>query len=115
MKLIYRGSTYNYDPARVQPRRPFPHPEQSAYKLIYRGNTYRFDPAIAKLASVKPDSYQLIYRGSTYQVNRNKVGKTVNCPTIAIAPPLESFARKFLHKTTLLGSWFLSRYPSDEQ
>jgi hypothetical protein len=77
MKLIYRGSTYNYDPAQVKPRRPFPHPEQSAYELIYRGNTYRFDPAIAELASVKPDSYQLIYRGSTYQVHRNKVGGVV--------------------------------------
>jgi Domain of unknown function (DUF4278) len=77
MKLIYRGSTYNYDPAQVKPRRPFPHPEQSAYELIYRGNTYRFDPAIAELASVKPDSYQLIYRGSTYQVNRSKVSRSV--------------------------------------
>jgi hypothetical protein len=89
MKLIYRGSTYNYDPARVKTRRPFPHPEQSAYELIYRGNTYWFDPAIAELASVKPDSYQLIYRGNTYQVNRHKVVKTVNRPTIAIALPLE--------------------------
>jgi Domain of unknown function (DUF4278) len=77
MKLIYRGSTYNYDPAQVKPRRPFPHPEQSAYELIYRGNTYRFNPAIAELASVKPDSYQLIYRGSTYQVNRSKIGEAV--------------------------------------
>jgi Domain of unknown function (DUF4278) len=80
MKLIYRGSTYNYNPAQVKPRRPFPHPEQSAYELIYRGNTYRFDPAIAELASVKPDSYQLIYRGSTYQVNRSKVSRSVPIP-----------------------------------
>jgi Domain of unknown function (DUF4278) len=82
MKLIYRGSTYNYDPAQVKPRRLFPHPEQSAYELIYRGNTYRFNPAIAELASVKPDSYQLIYRGSIYQVNRSKVGGVVQTHTL---------------------------------
>jgi Domain of unknown function (DUF4278) len=100
MKLIYRGSTYNYDPARVKPRRPFPHPEQSAYELIYRGNIYRFDPAIAELASVKPDSYQLIYRGSTYQVNRNKVGKAVAIASTHILKQKSSMCPAVIPQTT---------------
>jgi Domain of unknown function (DUF4278) len=78
MKLIYRGATYNYDPTKVKARRPFPHPEKSAYKLIYRGSTYRFDPTIAKLVGVKPSTYKLIYRGTTYQVHQTETGKATS-------------------------------------
>ncbi len=83
MKLIYRGTTYNYDPAKLKARIEFPKTDQSAYELIYRGSTYLFDPSIAKLASVKPNSYELIYRGSTYQVNRNEAGEVtaITCST----------------------------------
>jgi Domain of unknown function (DUF4278) len=78
MKLIYRGATYNYDPTKVKARRPFPHPDELAYKLIYRGSTYRFDPTIAKLAGIKPRTYELIYRGTTYQVHQTATGKTTS-------------------------------------
>jgi hypothetical protein len=75
MKLIYRGTTYNYDPIKAKNNSPVQRTDESAYKLIYRGSTYRFDPTIAKVAVVKPHSYELIYRGSTYLVNRNESGK----------------------------------------
>jgi hypothetical protein len=74
MKLIYRGTTYNYDPDRVKTRHPFPR-TGSTYKLIYRGSTYRFDPTRARLATVKPNRYKLIYRGSTYQMHQNEKGQ----------------------------------------
>jgi Domain of unknown function (DUF4278) len=42
MKLIYRGLTYDYDPAKRATRRPFgrTHISQTAYELIYRGHKY---------------------------------------------------------------------------
>jgi Domain of unknown function (DUF4278) len=75
MKLIYRGTIYNYDPTKAKSRSPVQDTNKSTYNLIYRGSTYRFDPTIAKLATVKPNSYELIYRGSTYLVNRNEAGQ----------------------------------------
>lgn len=75
IKLIYRGTTYNYNPDRVRTNSPLPHTRKSACNLIYRGSTYRFDSALAKPNSVKPSSYELIYRGSTYQVHRNQKGE----------------------------------------
>jgi hypothetical protein len=77
MKLIYRGTTYNYNPANVASRRPFQHTRtsDSAYELIYRGNTYRVEPAAIAKAPVKPVAYELIYRGMTYWVNRNEQGE----------------------------------------
>jgi hypothetical protein len=91
MKLIYRGTTYNYDSAKAKTRPPFPHKNGSAYELIYRGSTYRFDPTIAKLAVVKPSSYELIYRGSTYLVNRNGAGKVT-----AVTYSVDTFQHKML-------------------
>jgi Domain of unknown function (DUF4278) len=75
IKLIYRGTTYNYDPDRARTNSPLPHTRKSACNLIYRGSAYRFDPALASHDSVKPSSYELIYRGSTYQVHRNEEGE----------------------------------------
>jgi Domain of unknown function (DUF4278) len=75
MKLIYRGTIYNYDPTKAKIRHSVPLENRSAYELIYRGSTYRFDPNIAKLATVKPSSYELICRGSTYLVTRNEAGQ----------------------------------------
>ncbi|MEG4115083.1 MULTISPECIES: DUF4278 domain-containing protein [unclassified Microcoleus] len=74
MKLIYRGTTYDYNPANVAARHPSqPTPTRdSAYELIYRGNTYRVDPNAITKTPVKPTSYELIYRGITYWVNRNE-------------------------------------------
>jgi hypothetical protein len=75
IKLIYRGTTYNYNPDRIRTGSPLPHHRKSACNLIYRGCTYRFDPALASPDPVKPSSYELIYRGSTYQVHRNEKGE----------------------------------------
>jgi Domain of unknown function (DUF4278) len=75
IKLIYRGTTYNYDPDRVRSNSPLPHHRKSACNLIYRGCTYRFDPALASPDPVKPSSYELICRGCTYQVHRNEKGE----------------------------------------
>ncbi|WP_373539493.1 DUF4278 domain-containing protein [Chamaesiphon sp.] len=69
IKLIYRGTTYNYDFDSVRTNSLLPHPRKSPRNLIYRGVTYSFDPALAKPNSVKPSSYELIYRGSTYQAH----------------------------------------------
>jgi hypothetical protein len=83
IKLIYRGTTYNYDPDRARTGTPLPHHRKSACNLIYRGSTYRFDPALASPDPVKPSSYELIYRGCTYQVHRNEKGevsyKSMSC------------------------------------
>jgi Domain of unknown function (DUF4278) len=75
IKLIYRGTTYNYDPDCVRTGSPLPHYRKSACNLIYRGCTYRFDPALASPNPVKASSYELIYRGCTYQVHRNQKGE----------------------------------------
>jgi Domain of unknown function (DUF4278) len=77
MKLIYRGATYNYDPAQAQANRATQSTPQAAYDLSYRGARYRVDPSIAKPASEKPQSYELIYRGCTYQVTRNQAGEMI--------------------------------------
>jgi Domain of unknown function (DUF4278) len=91
MKLIYRGTTYNYDPDRVKTSRTFPRTDRSAYKLIYRGSTYRFDPTLAQSATDQPTSYELIYRGTTYQVHRNQAGAVT-----AIIDSTNLFKRKSL-------------------
>lgn len=90
MQLIYRGTTFNYNPAHINDRCPVQCSE-SAYKLIYRGNTYRVDPTVATIASAKPMEYKLIYRGSTYQVSRNEQDEM-----IAIAPSTSALKRKTL-------------------
>jgi Domain of unknown function (DUF4278) len=81
IKLIYRGTTYNYNPDRTRTNSPLPHTRKSACNLIYRGSAYRFDPAFAKPNSVTPSSYELIYRGSTYQVHRNEKGEVIHKST----------------------------------
>jgi Domain of unknown function (DUF4278) len=76
MKLIYRGTTYDYDPAQAkndhQPQRTTP------YELIYRGNRYCVDPSKVSVATVAPRSYELMYRGNTYQVSRDEFGEMTN-------------------------------------
>lgn len=81
MKLIYRGTTYDYGPAQAKtdhrPQRTAP------YELSYRGIRYRVDPMIAESAAITPRSYELIYRGNTYQVTRNEFGEmtSITCST----------------------------------
>jgi hypothetical protein len=74
MKLIYRGLSFDYDPAKSAACRPCDHPQtsQTPYELIYRGNKYRLDPNAIKKVPVQPVTYKLIYRAITYWVNRNE-------------------------------------------
>ncbi|HEY9608856.1 DUF4278 domain-containing protein [Allocoleopsis sp.] len=77
MKLIYRGTTFDYNPANVTARRPFHYTRthNSAYELIYRGNTYQVEPTAITQAPVEPVTYELIYRGTILQVSRNEQGE----------------------------------------
>lgn len=77
MKLIYRGLTYDYNPAKRATRRSFgrTHVSQTPYELIYRGNRYRVDPKAIAKPCIQPVTYQLIYRGINYWVHRDKQGK----------------------------------------
>jgi hypothetical protein len=76
MKLIYRGTTENYDPAQTKinhrPQRTTP------YELSYRGNRYRVDPTTTKPTAIAPRSYELMYRGNSYQVSRDEFGEMTN-------------------------------------
>lgn len=77
MKLIYRGTTFDYNPSQTpgrsfqQVREPGP-----AYTLTYRGVPYRVNPN-AKLsqAPARPATDKLIYRGMTYWVNCKEQGE----------------------------------------
>lgn len=80
MKLIYRGTSYEYNPEQSRagntgrPARPA-HLSQEPYTLIYRGVTMRVDPKAASAqVPVMPTTYELIYRGTTYQVSRDSQG-----------------------------------------
>jgi Domain of unknown function (DUF4278) len=90
MELIYRGTTFNYDPAERAARRLVQPTFESPYELIYRGNTYRVDPTVVPETSVEPIVYELNYRGTAYQVHRNEQGRVT-----AIA----SFANASNHRT----------------
>jgi hypothetical protein len=73
MKLIYRGTSFDYNPGRVpggnlgQPTRPH-HVSPFPYTLIYRGQTLHVDPT-QSIEEVLHRSYELIYRGVRYQTN----------------------------------------------
>lgn len=94
MKLIYRGSTYEYDP--TQPKRTDSDRFENVrepFALTYRGSVYRLDPHQEPApATYQPRSaYQLIYRGSTYQVQPNGERTTVARPikpTKSVRTPL---------------------------
>ena len=83
MKLIYRGTTINYDPANINAHRPAKPTFESAYELIYRGHTYRVDPTAVRQTPAKPTEYELIYRGITYQVKRNEQGEVISMTSSA--------------------------------
>jgi len=76
MKLIYRGTTFDYDSSST-PSRPFQTNSRprEAYNLMYRGVTYRVDPNAITKADAKPATYELSYRGVTYKVNRDEQGE----------------------------------------
>ncbi|HEY9619083.1 MAG TPA: DUF4278 domain-containing protein [Crinalium sp.] len=75
MQLIYRGSTFNYEPSEAKSSKARQATSavrnaQSPAKLIYRGSTYSLDPNAKSAKATAPESpYKLIYRGSTYVVS----------------------------------------------
>lgn len=79
MELIYRATTYNYNPKRT-PTRPFQQVREAGavYNLNYHAFTYRVDPNVKQSkVFVEPAAYELIYRGMTYSVNRNEQGEVI--------------------------------------
>lgn len=86
MKLIYRGTTFDYDPSST-PSRPFQKSSRprEPYNLMYRGVTYRVDPNAMTKADAKPAVYELSYCGVTYKVNRNEQGE-VKAITSSLKP-----------------------------
>ncbi len=85
MKLIYRGTTYDYDP--TQPKRRdtrFDHLREPL-TLRYRGNVYRFTPGQEAETYQPRSSYELIYRGSRYWVHPEGEVAPVVKPTRSIA------------------------------
>jgi Domain of unknown function (DUF4278) len=77
MKLIYRDTIYDCDPANMETNRPLQRSLESPYKLIYRGKTYWRDPPMITEISVQPLVYELSYRGNTYQVIHNQQGQVI--------------------------------------
>lgn len=86
MQLIYRGTTFNYDPAERAARRPAPRTFEAPYELMYRGCTYRIDPMAIPEPSAEPAVYELRYRGTTYQMHRNEQGKITAIASFANSP-----------------------------
>jgi Domain of unknown function (DUF4278) len=86
MELIYRGTTFNYNPAERAARRLAQRTFESPYELIYRGSTYRIDPTAMPETDVEPVVYELNYRGTTYQMHRNEQGKITAIASSAHSP-----------------------------
>jgi hypothetical protein len=88
MQLIYRGTTFNYDPSQSAVRNSSQQTHQftAPYSLIYRGMTYKVDPnAKGEKISQQSRMYELIYRGMKYSVNRNEQGEVIAITATAIA------------------------------
>jgi hypothetical protein len=73
MKLIYRGTSYDYTPGENagvntgRPTRPH-HASAAPYTLIYRGQTLHVDPTLTAEVPL-PRTYELTYRGEKYQMH----------------------------------------------
>jgi len=71
MKLIYRGTSFDYNPTRAEgtnigrPARPH-HVSSTPYTLIYRGQTLHIDPTQTTEEVAVPYASELIYRGERY-------------------------------------------------
>ncbi len=81
MKLIYRGVSYDYDPAQARSGntgRPARSTHQATpYTLRYRGVTLQVDPQAPAQQPTLPSEYDLIYRGVNYRVHRDHEGQAI--------------------------------------
>jgi hypothetical protein len=72
MKLIYRGTTFEYDLSQRRVNNSFQsvYRSREPYTLMYRGATYQINyPNAKEKASTRPREHKLIYRGVVYFVN----------------------------------------------
>jgi hypothetical protein len=74
MKLIYRGSTYDYSSLRTFN----PVCRVAPYDLYYRGFTYRVTPERTRHPT-QTVTHQLIYRGNVYWVTRSIADSETIC------------------------------------
>jgi Domain of unknown function (DUF4278) len=86
MQLIYRGTTFNYDPAERVARRLAERTFKAPYELMYRGTTYRIDPMAIPETPAEPAVYALNCRGTTYQMHRNEQGESTAINSSVNAP-----------------------------
>lgn len=82
MKLIYRGVTFNSNPASGNVHCSVQRNE-SPCELIYRGNSYLVDPAAAVAKSTE---CKLTYRGITYRMKQNVKGEVTGVTSFANSP-----------------------------
>jgi hypothetical protein len=73
MKLIYRGTTFEYDLSQRRVNNSFQpaYSSREPYTLMYRGVTYQINPSAKEKASIQPRDYELTYRGVTYFIHHN--------------------------------------------
>ncbi|OLP15532.1 hypothetical protein BST81_25610 [Leptolyngbya sp. 'hensonii'] len=90
MKLIYRGTVYEYDLSEPKAVNPDLFP-QAPYTLTYRGVNIQIDPKAPSHQPPAPAECDLIYRGVSYHVSRNTQGAvttTVKPASKAAAKPV---------------------------
>lgn len=69
MKLIYRGVTYDYSPAKTAPVDTTRSVQHHPHLLRYRGAAYSVDPDKEVQRSILHPIAQLMYRGAVYSTN----------------------------------------------
>jgi hypothetical protein len=103
MKLIYRGTSFDYNPSKAagvnigRPTRPH-HVSPAPYALIYRGQTLHVDPT-QPTEEVVPRTYELIYRGEKYQMNGVAQATPQRTPSVSATLPRQHIGK--VHQTNL--------------
>ncbi len=69
MKMIYRGVTYDYTPAKTVPIDTAHAVKHHPHLLRYRGISYAVDPDKTVKRSILRPIAQLMYRGVAYSTN----------------------------------------------
>ncbi len=113
MKLIYRGDSYEYNPASLEVRdvdalRHYQNAHQrcqtlveSNYPMIYRGTAYTTAQIAQSLASAPTSGTPqlLTYRGTQYVRNANGIVEFVRSEQASLAP--KAITSDFLKTTTV--------------
>jgi Domain of unknown function (DUF4278) len=104
MKLIYRGTSFDYTPRESagntgRPTRPH-HASAAPYTLIYRGQTLHVDPTQTAEAPL-PRAYDLIYRGERYQMNETAPALAPRKASVAVPSTLPRHFIGKVHQANL--------------